>query len=221
MNQSLADTNDMLADAQSRSQRDPAAGRRWEMLFFGFLLAVFSGPVFFGTMWQSMVFQPAAVRDGEWWRLFTHPFVHVTWYHLLLDGAAFFLLYEGLLEKSFVRRLNYVVAGAIGSLLLSWLAAPAIATHGLCGLSGIAHGLMAVSAVEMMTSQRRGSAEWRIGLITFLIVIGKAAIEAWTGKILFAFLYFGMVGDPIAVSHAGGTIGSLFAMLLLRPWKSR
>jgi hypothetical protein len=32
----------------------------------------------------------------------------------------------------------------------------------------------------------------------------------------FAFLYFGMVGDPVAVSHAGGIIGGLLAMLMLK-----
>jgi len=26
------------------------------------------------------MFLPAAVREGEWWRVFTHPFIHVTWF---------------------------------------------------------------------------------------------------------------------------------------------
>jgi rhomboid family GlyGly-CTERM serine protease len=215
MNHSMTNTVAINAgDLSAASQGGTPSAQRREMWFFGLLLAVFSGPVLFGSMWHSMMFQPAAVRDGEWWRLFTHPFVHITWYHLLLDGSAFFMLYEGLIEKSSSRRLAYVAAGAMGSLLVSWAVSPTISTNGLCGLSGIAHGLMAVSAVEMMMSHRRSSAEWRIGLVTFLIVIGKAAIEAWTGRILFAFLYFGMVGDPIAVSHAGGTIGGLLAMLV-------
>jgi len=169
----------------------------------------------FGLDFQVMIFQPGAVRGGEWWRVLTHPFVHVTWYHLLLDASAFFLLYNGLLESRIIRRLAYVLAGAAGSLLLSWLTAPAIATNGLCGLSGIAHGLMAVSAVEMMGSQSPRSPEWRIGAFTFALVVGKAAYEATTGHIFFDFLYFGMVGDPVAVSHAGGIVGGLLAMLLL------
>lgn len=188
---------------------------RTELLVFAVLVTVFSGSVLFGSVWQSMIFQPAAVKGGEWWRLFTHPFVHITWYHLLLDASAFFLLYNSLLEMKLMRRLAYVAASAVGSLLLSWLAAPAIATGGLCGLSGIAHGLMAVSAVEMMIKQPRGSAEWRAGLITFALVVGKAAYEAISGRILFGFLYFGMVGDPVAVSHAGGIVGGLLGMLLL------
>ncbi len=164
---------------------------------------------------DTTIFQPAAVRHGEWWRIFTHPFVHVTWYHLLLDASAFFLLYNGLLESKVAHRLAYVLASGMGSLLLSWLVAPAIATNGLCGLSGIAHGLMAVSAVEMMNGQSPRSPEWRIGAFTFALVVGKAAYEAITGHNLFDFLYFGLVGDPVAMSHAGGIVGGLLTTVSL------
>lgn len=193
----------------------PVSPRRWEMIGFGVLVAVFSGSVLFGPPTVTMMFRPDAVAGGEWWRLLTHPFVHITWYHLLLDASAFFLLYHGLLESKISRRLLFVVAGAVGSLGLSWLAAPAITTHGLCGLSGIAHGLMAVSAVEMMRTNARSTSEWRIGAFTFAIVVGKAAWEAISGHVLFEFLYFRMVGDPITVSHAGGIVGALLATLVL------
>lgn len=193
----------------------PVSSRRWEMICFGVLVAICSGSILFGSPTWTMMFRPDAVAGGEWWRLLTHPFVHVTWYHLLLDASAFFLLYHGLLENKASRRLLYVVAGAAGSLGLSWLAAPAITTQGLCGLSGIAHGLMAASAVEMMRVNARSTAEWRIGAFTFALVVGKAAWEAISGQVLFEFLYFRMVGDPITISHAGGIVGALLATLLL------
>src|SRR6478735_2634518 len=88
----------------------PVSPRRWEMIGFGLLVAVFSGSVLFGSPSGTMMFRPDAVAAGEWWRLLTHPFVHVTWYHLLLDASAFFLLYHGLLERKLGRRLVYVVA---------------------------------------------------------------------------------------------------------------
>jgi rhomboid family GlyGly-CTERM serine protease len=185
------------------------------MIGFGVLVAIFSGSVLFGTPTETMMFRPDAVAGGEWWRLLTHPFVHVTWYHLLLDASAFFLLYYGLIEKQLSRRLLYVIAGAAGSLGLSWLAAPAITTQGLCGLSGIAHGLMAISAVEMMRANARATTEWRLGAFTFALVVGKAAWEAISGHVMFEFLYFRMVGDPITISHAGGIVGALLATLLL------
>lgn len=187
--------------------------RQLELLVFAVLIAVFSGPVLFGSVRQSMIFQPAAVCSGEWWRLITHPFVHVTWYHLLLDGAAFLLLYHGLLEATVVRRLGYVAAGGAGSLLLSWLAAGAVSDSGLCGLSGIAHGLMAVSALELLANPARSLAEIRMGIVMFAAVVGKAAIEAITGQVFFEFLHFGLVGAPVAVSHAGGIVGCLAVVL--------
>jgi rhomboid family GlyGly-CTERM serine protease len=189
-------------------------GNRTELVFFTIFIAIFSGPALFGIVWQDMMFHPSAVRAGEWWRLVTHPFVHITWYHLLLDASAFLLLYHGLIESSRARRLLYVIGSGVGSLAFAWIASPMIFTVGLCGLSGMAHGLMAVSAVEMMTGRRHDSAEWRIGAATLLVVVAKAAYEAVTGKILFAFLYFGMVGDPVTASHAGGIIGALTVMFL-------
>jgi membrane associated rhomboid family serine protease len=205
-----------VQDAAALARLLRAFLRRPEMLVFLALTLWFSAPALTGSFSNSMIFQPEAVHHGEWWRLGAHPFVHVTWYHLLLDGAAFFLLYHSLLETGLVRRLAYVAAGGAGSLLFSWAAAPAIATSGLCGLSGIAHGLMAVSALEMVALHPRRTAEWRYGLFTLLMVVGKAAIEALSGRVLFGFLYFGLVGNPVAVSHAGGILGCLTMMLFFR-----
>ena len=193
---------------------------RPELLCFLALLVVFNAPILAGSCFQSMVFLPQAVQKGEWWRLLFHPFVHVTWYHLLLDGTAFLALYYSLIEASLLRRLLYVLGGAIGSMLAAWAAAPAISSSGLCGLSGIAHGLMAVSALELVAGKAPGSAERRIGQLGLFVVVGKAALEALSGRMFFTFLHFGLMGEPVAVSHAGGIIGSLVAMLALECWSA-
>lgn len=189
-----------------------AMTRRPELLLFILLMALCNVPVLLGASCARLMFEPEAVRGGEWWRLLTHPFVHVTWYHLLLDGTAFVTLYYSLLEPALFRRLAYLFAAAAGSLLFSW--AGAISSKGLCGLSGIAHGLMAVSALELVAHHPPGSPERRVGLAAFIFVAGKAAFEALTGRMFFAFLDFGLLGAPVAVSHAGGIIGGLLAMLL-------
>ena len=185
---------------------------RPELWIFIALIAIFSGPTLWGSSCRSMAFKADAVAHGEWWRILTHPFVHVTWYHLLLDATAFLTLYAGLLDQSLPRRLTFVVGGGAGSLLLSCCAFTS-SQQTLCGLSGIAHGLMAVSALEMADSN--DLALKRLGWTSFGLVIGKAAFEAATGKMFFACLGFGMLGDPVAVSHAGGVIGSLSVLLLL------
>ena len=187
-----------------------------EQLCFVLLLVWFNNPFVSTAFRTSLMFQPAAVEHGEWWRVLTHPFVHVTWYHLLLDATAFLSLYRSLLEPRIVQRLAYVAGAGAGSLLLSCAVAPALSSHGLCGLSGIAHGLMAVSALELVGAQRKGSVERRIGMISFVLVSAKAAFEAVSGRMFFGFISFGMLGEPVAVSHAGGIVGALVVLLVAR-----
>jgi len=185
---------------------------RWELGALAILIASFNLPLLFGHPALDFMLHPAAVRAGEWWRVLTHPFVHVSWYHLALDAAAFFLGYVELGERRFVERLLIVVASGAGSLLAAVFAASAIEAHGLCGLSGIAHGLTAVVALELMRNETdrliRASA-----LVFFLVVVGKSIVEAMTDNILFASWHLGSLGTPIAVCHAGGVLGALFAWL--------
>ena len=91
----------------------------------------------------------------------------------------------------------------------------------MCGLSGVAHGLMAISSLELVAGKPPGSAERRIGEFGFLLVVGKAALEALSGRMFFTFLHFGLMGAPVVVSHAGGIIGGLLVMLALRSRKSQ
>ena len=74
--------------------------RRPELLIFIVLLAVLNAPILWGAVFRSLTFLPEPVYAGEWWRVFTHPFVHLTWYHLLLDGTAYLALYHSLLESA-------------------------------------------------------------------------------------------------------------------------
>jgi rhomboid family GlyGly-CTERM serine protease len=190
-------------------------GERPESLWFVGLIAIFNAPLLAGACWNSMVFQDAALARGQWWRLLTHAFVHGTWYHLLLDGTAFLTLYAGLLDNSLFRRLSYVIAAIGGSSFASW-AASFTAGRGLCGLSGAAHGLMAVSAAEMILSRSDDQSARGLGWISLALVTAKAAYEALSGKMLFSFLQFGLLGNPVAVSHAGGIIGGLVAWMAFR-----
>jgi rhomboid family GlyGly-CTERM serine protease len=185
---------------------------RPELLFFIGALLVLNAPLLVGNCWHSMMLQEQGVLHGEWWRLLTHPFVHVTWYHLLLDATAFLTLYAGLTEKRLFGRLAVVIGAASGSVLLSWMSAN-FAIQGLCGLSGIAHGLMAVSALEMVAGNPADVTTRRIGWVSFFLVSAKATFEAVTGRMFLGFLDFGMLGDPVAVSHAGGVIGGLAVFL--------
>ena len=195
---------------------DPAAGSaavRGELLFFSLLLVWANTSLLAGRWNHSGAFFPVPLANGEWWRLVTHPWVHVSWYHLLLDGAAFLMLCAELGAWNRWRRLGAIMSGALGSLLAA-LSSPIVASHGFCGLSGIAHGLMAVSALEMIRANERYRRS--AGLLALGCVVAKTLIEAFTGNVLLSFLHFGLMGSPVAACHAGGVLGGLIFWLLLR-----
>ena len=95
-----------------------------ELAGLGVLLIVLNWSVLQGVCNARLIFMPEAVRQGEWWRLFTHPFIHVTWLHLLLDGVAFMLLYRDLQESPWVQRVLLCIGSAVGSLLVCFCAHP-------------------------------------------------------------------------------------------------
>jgi rhomboid family GlyGly-CTERM serine protease len=187
--------------------------QRIELAGLALVLLALNWSLLQGVCNSGLIFLPDAVRYGEWWRLFTHPFIHVTWLHLLLDGAAFLILYRDLQEQPWLQRVLFCIGSAVGSLVVCLSADPMLSTEGLCGISAIAHGLMAISALNLM-GQRHDKLLFRIGLCSFLLVTVKCLIEVLTGKMLFTFLYFGMVGDPVAVTHAGGVLGALVTWLV-------
>lgn len=166
---------------------------------------------------STLMYDPAAVAGGAWWRVTTWPWVHVSRYHLLLDSVAFLLLYQGLEARSARLRLSYVLAVIAGSLLLPILSTPELARLGLCGLSGPAHGLMAITALELCGQRRH---RWLgAGLLGGLLA--KTAWELWTGTAFLQQWHFGDIGVPIVTTHAGGVLGGLLAFGLRRWCQSR
>ena len=188
---------------------------RNELRAFTLLLLLCNVPLLLGRSTDAFAFLPRAVAAGEWWRVLTHPFAHVSWYHLLLDGSAFLILYQMLGSKDRWSRLGAVVACALGSVGIAWLACPLVADIGLCGLSGIAHGLLAITAVEMIASA--GTNDRVYGLLCLTVVVAKSCLEALTGCAVLATLHFGMLGTPIAICHAGGVLGGLFFVAISYP----
>ena len=185
-----------------------AGSMLFELCGLVIILLLLNLPLFSGSCAVEMIFLPARVAAGEWWRVFTYAFVHVSWYHLLLDGAAFLILYQGLVGRRAYGRMGCVLACGAGSLLASVWSAPIIQTQGLCGLSGIAHGLMAISALDLMKAPADKTLQ-RAGAATFIIVVAKSIVEAATGRIVFEGLHLGKLGTPVAVCHAGGVLGGL------------
>ena len=186
-----------------------------EIKIYIFLIVAFNIGIFTGTVSDAMLFHPEKIMGGQVWRLITHAFVHVSWYHLLLDAAAFLMLYSQLTAKSLAVRTSYVAAASIGSMLSVALALPYVESIGYCGLSGIDHGLMTICALEMLTAKDSDKTMKIAGTISLILVIAKSIYEAATGHMFLEFLHFNMMGSPVAVSHIGGVAGGLIAFALV------
>lgn len=187
-----------------------------ELLVLAVILALVNASMVTGggSPAARYAYLPSLVEGGDWWRIVTHPFAHVSPYHLVLDASAFLLLYHGLREMSARRRIALFVGAVAGSLALAALF-PSFAMAGLCGLSGAAHGLMAVSALVSVRASNRS--ERRMGWTLFALVAGKAVVEAATGQVLFAGWHVGNVGLPNPYCHLGGVLGGLAALAATFP----
>lgn len=184
---------------------------RPEIWVFLFLLALANFTLFSGSVCEPLLYLPDEVRNGQWWRTLSFPLVHVSWYHLLMDAGAFLFLYHGLQTVSLAKRLLYVGTSIIGTLVVS------LTADSLCGLSGVAHGLMVVTGLEMMVM--RDSFMRKTGLACFVLVVVKSIYEAWSGQVAFQFLHLGEIGKAVAVCHAGGTLGGIIGFSLARGHK--
>ena len=179
--------------------------------------------LFLPTSPALFIYQHDKVALGEWWRLITHPFVHVSWYHLLLDSAAVLLLLNEIPKASSIGKLLIAFCCGAGSLTGAIVFSPLLEHTGYCGLSGVAHGLMfflGLSWLKMATpksSGSKGNTSYLIGGITLLVLSGmKSLYETVSGKVVFSTLHPGEIGIPIVEAHLGGVIGGAIAYLLLQ-----
>lgn len=197
-----------------RKETFPGVGfNQLEIRFWLAILTLINLGLLLGnTPAPNLVFDPSAVAEGEWWRIFSWPFVHVSRYHLLIDGAAFLLLYAGLEERQLIKRALLVISAATGSLLLPIAIAPQINQLGLCGLSGVAHGLAAISALEML----RHKSQKKIGSTLLIGLLLKVTWELWTGTAFLQEFHLGNIGQPIVETHAGGVIGGILGYMLIK-----
>jgi len=190
--------------------------RCWDFWLLAGLLLFTNYPLFFGGNTTRWAFYPGLVKQGEWWLVFTGLFAHVTWYHLLLDGLPFFLVYLSLDEKRIVCSFFYVILAGAGSLLAGIWFSPLVSEVGLRGLSGITYGITALGALEMVFHEKKDKTDKIIGAAVFAFLLLMVASEIITGKFLFSFLLFGMVGTPILVCHAGWIAGAIIAYALVK-----
>jgi len=189
---------------------------RGDVFLIGALLVAANFSLFTGGPSHSVwFFTGDNLLPARWWTCLGYIFAHVSLYHLILDAAAFSLLYSACwIERGPLSRLGMVAGGALGGAWAAWLAYPALNTTGLGGLSGVAHGLCGLVCLDLLRNPTAERSTKHMAAAGFLLLLGKAVWEAWTGDVMLAGYHAGDLGSPVAVSHAGGLLGFLLADVL-------
>lgn len=140
-----------------------------------------------------------AVNGGQWWRLLSGNFVHLGWWHWLLNGLSFalliFLCPERLSARVWLLRLAVI---GVGMCLCLHLFTPRLSNY--VGLSGLVYGLFALGFGRQIAAGDR----FAIACLAFLaarivweLMIGApASEEALIG------------GAVVAESHLYGVIAA-------------
>ena len=151
----------------------------------------------FGAMFGPLI------AEGEYWRLFTAIFLHVSPAHLILNGIALFV-FGRLVERAYGHLrflIIYILAGLAGSVASYMLNSIAVGA----GASGAIFGVLgALAAYVMVQRDLLG----RMGQVLLAVVLIMAAMQ----------LYYGLITPDIDNwAHAGGLVGGFAIGLGLAP----
>lgn len=180
-----------------RSRVSPA----WWLALF---IVTISGALQFGmpATAQWLRLEPGSIRMGEIWRLFSGHFLHLSWKHYALNGAALMVIC-GLFASSLtaVALVGWIIVSALAvGLGLLWFE-PGLGWY--VGLSGVLHGLLTAGGLDALGKRERIG-----GLI--LIALGlKLAWEQAYGPMPGSEASAG--GAVIVNAHLYGALGGAIA----------
>ena len=177
----------------------------WTLLLCGVAASVFSLPL----VQTFLVYNRAAIADGEFWRLVTGNLVHLSTPHFLYDVTAL-LVAGALIEMHRYRHFAMLclVSGALIGVTL-YIAMPEIVVFG--GLSGVVTA--AVTYLCLHGVQQEGAWKW-LCLLVLAGLVAKLGVE-------MAFGFSLTVGAgtqtfvPVPVSHAVGAVTALLLFVLV------
>jgi rhomboid family GlyGly-CTERM serine protease len=152
---------------------------------------------------EQLVFDRAAIAQGEWWRLLTAHWVHGDNGHAAWDIVMLAVL-GGLFEPRLAGKLPWVLL--FGSLAVDawlWWGEPSLRYY--CGLSGILNTLLVVGLLQLWRDRRQPLILWVLGLSAI-----KVAFEIAQGQAVLTRT----VWPSVPTTHAAGMIcGLLLAVL--------
>lgn len=152
-------------------------------------------------VFELLVYDRAAIFNGQVWRLITGHLVHLDWSHLALNAAALvglgFLIETG--DDDGRGKLVAVLATSAAAISIAlFLFSPTTAYY--AGLSGVLNGLFAFICLQYLIRTR--SWVW-LGLLTG--GVAKITWEAAFGPAFSAALLW----PPESIAHFAGLIGGI------------
>lgn len=180
----------------------------WTLLLCGVAASVFSLPL----AQTALVYNRAAIADGELWRLVTGNLVHLSTPHFLYDVTAL-LVAGALVEMHRYRHFATLclVSGALIGVTL-YVAMPEIVVFG--GLSGVVTA--AVTYLCLHGVQQGGAWKW-LCLLMLAGLVTKLGVE-----MAFGFSLTLGAGTqtfvPVPVSHVTGAVAALL-LFVLAGWR--
>jgi len=153
----------------------------------------------------ALRYERAAIVAGEWWRLVTGHFVHLSLEHALLNALGLLLMWA-LFARDY-RPFGWlaIVAATLAAIDLGlMLRDSTIAWY--VGSSGALHGVLAAGTLAHL---RRGDFD---GWLLALFLVGKLSYEQYVGALPLT-----SGGAVIIDAHLYGALGGLAAALPLKP----
>ncbi len=166
---------------------------------------------------RALRYERSALAAGEWWRLATAHFVHLSVAHALLNALGLVLLWM-LFARDYSPRAWFVIlAAAIAAIDLGlWVGDSTVLWY--VGSSGALHGVLAAGTLAHL--RRREPDGW----ILAVLLVGKLSYEQWVGPLPFLRGAEAVAGalslggaEVVVDAHLYGALGGLLAALALGP----
>ena len=149
---------------------------------------------------NSLVWQRDALREGEYWRMFSAHLVHLSPRHLVINALGLWLV-NGLICETLgsAQWISLFVVSALGISLSLWLLHPQLQWY--AGLSGVLHGLWSGGAAYRWIIERKN-----VFLLALLALFARLMIGAQVSNEF----------PVIAEAHWYGALSGLLWLALAR-----